>query len=89
MLRVILQKQVAVEGTSEKILEETAPEEDIPASDHDMQTVEEFDTTVGEASEDESPPRPGLHVAPQGDDIEMKVVVEDDPEDGAARDRDN
>ncbi|XP_050899026.1 uncharacterized protein LOC127105856 [Lathyrus oleraceus] len=85
----IPEEQVAVEGTSEKILEETAPEEDIPASDHDMQTVEEFDTTVGEASEDESPPHPGLHVAPQGDDIEMEVVVEDDPEDGAARDGDN
>ncbi|XP_050915476.1 uncharacterized protein LOC127130527 [Lathyrus oleraceus] len=82
-------EQVVVERTPEKILEETAPEEDIPTSDHDMQTVGEFDTTVGEASEDESPPHPGLHVAPQGDDIEMEVVVEDDPEDGAARDEDN
>ena len=80
---------MVVERTPEKILEETAPEEDLPTSDHDMQTVEEFDTTVGEASEVESPPHPGLHVAPQGDDIEMEVVVEDDPEDGAARDGDN
>ncbi|XP_050915321.1 uncharacterized protein LOC127130336 [Lathyrus oleraceus] len=85
----IPEEQVVVERTPEKILEETAPEEDIPTSDHDMQTVGEFDTTVGEASEDESPPHPGLHVAPQGDDIEMEVVVEDDPEDGAARDGDN
>ncbi|XP_050889575.1 uncharacterized protein LOC127094846 [Lathyrus oleraceus] len=85
----IPEEQVVVERTPEKILEETAPEEDIPTSDHDMQTVEEFDTTVGEASEDESPPHPGLHVAPQGDDIEMEVVVEDDPEDGAARDGDS
>ncbi|XP_050915657.1 uncharacterized protein LOC127130732 [Lathyrus oleraceus] len=85
----IREEQVAVEKTPEKILEETAPEEDVPTSDHDMQTVEEFDTTVGDASEDESPPHPGLHVAPQGDDIEMEVVVEDDPEDGAARDGDN
>ncbi|KAI5442394.1 hypothetical protein KIW84_011460 [Lathyrus oleraceus] len=85
----IPEEQVAVESTPEKILEETAPEEGIPTSDHDMQTVAEFDTTLGEASEDESPPHPGLNVAPQGDDIDMEVVVEDDPEDGAARDGDN
>ncbi|XP_050890791.1 uncharacterized protein LOC127096240 [Lathyrus oleraceus] len=85
----IPEEQVVVAKTPEKILEETAPEEDVPPSDHDMQTVEEFDTTVGDASEDESPPHPGLHVAPQGDDIEMEVVVEDDPEDGASRDGDN
>ncbi|XP_050902224.1 uncharacterized protein LOC127112107, partial [Lathyrus oleraceus] len=85
----IPEEQVVVEKTPEKILEETAPEEDVPTSDHDMQTVEEFDTTVGDASEDESPPHPGLHVAPQGGDIEMEVVVEDDPENGAARDGDN
>ncbi|XP_050902690.1 uncharacterized protein LOC127115068 [Lathyrus oleraceus] len=83
----IPEEQVAVERTLEKILEETAPEEDIPTSDHDMQTVAEFDTTVGEASEDESPPHPRF--APQGDDIDMEVVVEDDPEDGATRDGDN
>ncbi|XP_050915212.1 probable LRR receptor-like serine/threonine-protein kinase At1g53430 [Lathyrus oleraceus] len=85
----IPEEQVVVERTPEKILEEIAPEEDVSTSDHDMQTVGEFDTTVGEASEDESPPHPGLHVAPQGDDIEMEVVVEDTPEDGAARDGDN
>ncbi|XP_050919220.1 uncharacterized protein LOC127136736 [Lathyrus oleraceus] len=85
----IPEEQVVVEKTPEKILEEIAPEADVSASDHDMQTVGEFDTTVGEASEDESPPHPGLHAAPQGDDIEMEVVVEDTPEDEAARDGDN
>ncbi|XP_050878570.1 uncharacterized protein LOC127082380 [Lathyrus oleraceus] len=85
----IPEEQVVVEKMPEKILEEIAPEADVSASDHDMQTVGEFDTTVGEASEDESPPHPGLHAAPQGDDIEMEVVVEDTPEDEAARDGDN
>ncbi|XP_050889061.1 uncharacterized protein LOC127094246 [Lathyrus oleraceus] len=85
----IPEEQVAVERTPEKILEEITPEEDIPTSDHDMQTVAEFDTTVGEASEDESPPHPGLNAAPQGDDIDMEAGVEDDPEDEAAKDGDN
>jgi len=66
---------VAVERTPEKILEETVPEEDIPTSDHDMQTVAEFDATVGEASEDESPPHPGLDAANQGDDTDLEAGV--------------
>ncbi|XP_050909059.1 uncharacterized protein LOC127122820 [Lathyrus oleraceus] len=84
----IPEEQVAVERTPEKILEETAPEEN-PASFPDMQTVAEFDTTVGEASEDESPPYQGLNAASQGDDIDMEAGVEDDPEDETAKDGDN
>ncbi|XP_050890986.1 uncharacterized protein LOC127096464 [Lathyrus oleraceus] len=81
--------QVAVERTPEKILEETVLEEDIPISDHEMQTVAEFDATVGEASEDESPSPPGLDVAAQGDDTDMEVGVEDDHENEAAKDGGN
>ncbi|XP_050897380.1 uncharacterized protein LOC127104227 [Lathyrus oleraceus] len=85
----IPEEQVAVEKAPEKILEETVPEEDIPASDPVRQTVAEFDVTVGETYEDESPPHPGLDAATQGDDADMDAGVEDDHEDEAAKDGDN
>ncbi|XP_050889399.1 uncharacterized protein LOC127094634 [Lathyrus oleraceus] len=82
----LTKKQVAVERTPEKILEETVKEEDIPISDHDRQIVAEFDATMGEASEDESPPHPGLDVATQGDDTDMEAGVEIDHENETAKD---
>lgn len=77
---------MAVERTPEKILEETVPEENIPTCDHDRQIVAEFDATMGEASEDESPPHPGLDATTQGDDTDMEVGVEDDHEDETVKD---
>jgi hypothetical protein len=44
---------------------------------------------VGETSEDESPPHPGLDVATHGDDADMGARVEDDHEDEAAKDGDD
>ncbi|XP_050914754.1 uncharacterized protein LOC127129647 [Lathyrus oleraceus] len=85
----IPEEQVDVEKTPERILVETVPEEDNPASDPIRQTVADFDATVGETSEDDSPPHPGLDVATHGDDADMEARVEDDHEDEAAKDGDD
>ncbi|XP_050916133.1 uncharacterized protein LOC127131246 [Lathyrus oleraceus] len=50
--------QTKINPEPEKTLEETVQEEDIPKNDHDKQTVAEFDATMSEASEDDSPPHP-------------------------------
>ncbi|XP_050915540.1 uncharacterized protein LOC127130603 [Lathyrus oleraceus] len=79
--------QLVVEGSSEKTLEKTVQEEN--TMDHDRKTVPEFDATMGEASEDESPPHPGLNAANQGDDTDMEAGVEEDHEEEAAKDEDD
>ncbi|XP_050876674.1 uncharacterized protein LOC127080398 [Lathyrus oleraceus] len=85
----IPEEQVDVEKTSERILEETVPEEDNPASDPVRQIVADFDATVGETSEDDSPPHPGLDAATHGDDADMEARVEDDHEDEATKNGDD
>lgn len=74
-----------VEKTPEKTLEGTIPEEDNPSSDPNRQTVADFDATVGETSEDDSPPHPGLDAATHGNNADMGARVEDDLEDEAAK----
>ncbi|XP_050890475.1 uncharacterized protein LOC127095892 [Lathyrus oleraceus] len=85
----IPEKQLDVEGNPEKTLEKTVQEEDVPKDDHDRQTAAEFDAPVSEASEDDSPPHPGLNVANKGDDTNMETEVEDDHEEEIAKDKDD
>ena len=73
----------------EKALEETVQEEDVPKNDHDGQTVAKFDAPMSEASEDDSPPHPGLNAANKGDDTDMENEVEDDHEEEIAKDEDD
>ncbi|XP_050885311.1 uncharacterized protein LOC127089247 [Lathyrus oleraceus] len=80
--------QTKINPEPEKTLEETVQEEDIPKNDHDTQTVAEFDTTMSEASEDDSPPHPGLNATNKGDDTDMETEVEDDHEEETAKDED-
>ncbi|XP_050885349.1 uncharacterized protein LOC127090291 [Lathyrus oleraceus] len=85
----IPETQLDVEGNPEKTLEKTVQEEDVPKNDHDRQTVAEFDAPASEASEDDSPPHPGLNVANKGDDTDMETEVEDDHEEETAKDKDD
>ncbi|XP_050895802.1 uncharacterized protein LOC127102477 [Lathyrus oleraceus] len=81
--------QTKINPEPEKTLEETVHEEEIPKNDHDRQTVAEFDATMSEASEDDSPPHPGLNAANKGDDTDMETGVEDDHEEETAKDEDD
>lgn len=81
--------QTKINPEPEKTLEETVREEDIPKNDHDRKTVAEFDTTMSEASEDDSPPHPRLNAANKGDDTDMETEVEDDHEEETAKDEDD
>ncbi|XP_050896255.1 uncharacterized protein LOC127102994 [Lathyrus oleraceus] len=85
----IPEKQLAVKENPEKTLEETIKEEDVPKNDHDRQTVAEFDAPMSGASEDDSPPHPGLNATNKSDDTDMETEVEDDHEEETAKDEDD